>query len=95
VTDRRGETQFVASVFMKAVAGPGEFSRKGEEVTFNLPVDPGDGFEAGMYVELIDPRVNLYTIPDPEDARKIRSAGMWFKAAGLKPAERGGLSSAA
>jgi len=93
--DRNGVTQFVVSLFAKPVTGPGERSRKGEEINCNLSADPGDGFEPGTYVELVNPQVNVYAIPDKEDARKIANAGMWFKAEGLKPAGSGGLSSAA
>lgn len=95
VTNRRGETQFVVSVFAKPVAAPGERARKGEEITVNLPVDPGEGFEPGTYVELVNPVVNMYAIPDRDDPSKIANAGLWFKASGLKPAGQGGLSSAA
>jgi len=93
--DRNGVTQFVVSLFAKPVVGPGERSRKGEEINCNLSADPGNGFEPGTYVELVNPQVNVYAIPDSEDPRKISNAGMWFKAAGLKPAGSGGLSSAA
>src|SRR5699024_5867028 len=88
-------TQFVVSLIAKPVTGPGERSRKGEEINCNLSADPGDGFEPGTYVELVNPQVHVYAIPDKEDARKIANAGMWFKAEGLKPAGSGGLSSAA
>lgn len=95
VVNRNGETQFVVSVFIKPITAPGDRARKGEEITVNLPVDPGEGFEPGTYVELINPVVNMYAIPDRDDPSKIANAGLWFKASGLKPAGQGGLSSAA
>ena len=95
VTNREGEQQFIVSLFVKALPSGDGRTGKGEEITVNLPVDPGDGFEPGVYVELINPVVNHYAIPDREDPSKIANAGLWFKAAGLKPAGSGGLSSAA
>lgn len=88
VTNRAGEVQFVVSLFVKAAPLPGRRS-KGEEITVNLPADPGEGFDLGTYVELINPVINTYEIPDRENPRKIASAGIWFKADGLKPAGRG------
>jgi len=93
VINRAGELQFVVSLFAKAPSQPGRRS-KGEEITVNLPVDPGKDFKAGTYVELIKAVINTYEIPDRDNPRKIASAGIWFKAEGLKPAKRG-LSSAA
>ena len=39
---------------------------------------------AYVYVELVNAVVNTYEIPDRVDPRKIASAGLWFKTAGLK-----------
>jgi hypothetical protein len=83
VVDRNGVTQFVVSVFLKAIPGPGERAPKGEEIKVTLETDPGPGFEEGDRVELINPRINSYQI-DTEDGRSI--SGIAFKAFGLKPA---------
>jgi hypothetical protein len=83
VVDRNGVTQFVVSVFLKAIPGPGERAPKGEEIKVTLETDPGPGFEEGDRVELINPRINSYQI-DTEDGRSI--SGIAFKALGLKPA---------
>jgi hypothetical protein len=83
VVDRNGATQFVVSLFLKALAAPGERAPKGEEIKVTLETDPGPGFEEGDRVELINPRINSYQI-DTEDGRSI--SGIAFKALGLKPA---------
>jgi hypothetical protein len=44
---------------------------KGEEIRVNLPVDPGDGFEEGSYVELINPLLNTYEMRDDNGRRAI------------------------
>ena len=88
VTDRQKVTQFVVSLFAKPIPTPGQMPRKGEEIRVTLSSDPGEGFEEGMRVELINAVANLYSMPDREDPRKIASAGLWFKADGLKPAAR-------
>ena len=88
VTDRQKVTQFVVSLFAKPIPAPGQMPRKGEEIRVTLSSDPGEGFEEGMRVELINAVANLYSMPDKEDPRKIASAGLWFKADGLKPAAR-------
>jgi hypothetical protein len=83
VVDRNGVTQFVVSLFLKAIPGPGERAPKGEEIKVTLETDPGPGFEEGDRVELINPRINSYQI-DTDDGRSI--SGIAFKALGLKPA---------
>ena len=83
VLDRDGAAQFVVSVFAKRLAQPGEFAPKGEELRITLATDPGEGFQEGLRVELIDPRVNAWEIRD-ETGRM--SSGLAFKAMGLKPA---------
>lgn len=88
-----GVQQFVVALFAKRRPGPdGKPVGKGEEIRVTLEVDPGEGFEEGMYVELIDATVSAWAMKDEQG--NVRS-GMSFKAAGLKPAGRGGLSSAA
>jgi hypothetical protein len=88
VVDRDGVTQFVVSLFAKPIPVAGQLPRKGEEIRVTLTSDPGEGFEEGTRVELINLVVNLYAMPDREDPRKIASAGLWFKADGMKPATR-------
>lgn len=88
VTDRQKVTQFVVSLFAKPIPAAGQMPRKGEEIRVTLSSDPGEGFVEGMRVELINAVANLYSMPDKEDPRKIASAGLWFKADGLKPAAR-------
>jgi hypothetical protein len=83
VLDREGAAQFVVSVFAKRIAMPGEFAPKGEELRITLATDPGEGFQEGLRVELIDPRVNAWEIRDDETGRV--SSGLAFKAMGLKP----------
>ncbi|ACU35065.1 hypothetical protein [Actinosynnema mirum] len=82
------QEQFVVTLFAKPLPVAGKKAGKGEEIRVNLPGDPGEGFEEGMYVELVGAVVNTYEIPDRMDPRKIASAGLWFKAAGLKPVAR-------
>jgi hypothetical protein len=83
VTDRQGVQQFVVTVFAKRRPAAGEYAGKGEEIRVTLLTDPGDGFGEGSYIELIDARLNAYSM-DTEDGRTI--SGISFKAAGLKPA---------
>ena len=94
VVDRQKVTQFVVSLFAKPIPVPGAMPRKGEEIRVTLSSDPGEGFVEGMRVELINAVANLYSMPDREDPRKIASAGLWFKADGMKPATRAGQQAA-
>lgn len=85
--------QFVVALFMKRLpSGDGRPVGKGEEVRVTLATDPGDGFEEGMRVELIEPTVSSWGL---KDDRGNVTSGLSFKAAGLKPAVPRGLSSAA
>ncbi|CCH28563.1 hypothetical protein ABZ816_35130 [Actinosynnema sp. NPDC047251] len=95
VVDRvSGAVQYVVTLFAKPVPVEGRKVGKGEEIRVNLPGDPGKGFEEGTYVELVNAVVNTYEIPDRIDPRKIASAGLWFKAAGLKSVTRSARSAA-
>lgn len=80
VTDRHGVTQFSVSLFAKRRPGPDGFAGKGEEIRVTLTTDPGEGFEEGTYVALLDPRVSPFSLTT-EDGRVI--SGLSFKAAGL------------
>ncbi|GDY28766.1 hypothetical protein [Gandjariella thermophila] len=71
-----GVRQFTVSLFAKR---PGQ---KGEEIRVTLPADPGEGFEEGDLVELIDATVSPYSFTN---GRGETVSGMAFKAAGLKP----------
>lgn len=82
VTDSQGATRFVVSLFAKRrPSEPGERVGKGEEIKVTLSTDPGDGFEEGSYIELIDATVSPWEIR--ENGRM--SSGVSFKARGLKP----------
>ncbi|NKQ57584.1 hypothetical protein HFP15_32450 [Amycolatopsis sp. K13G38] len=89
----RDEVQFVVSLFAKRrPSSDGRPVGKGEEIRVTLAADPGEGFEEGTYVELIDATVSPWAMKEGSDG--VRS-GLSFKAAGLKPAGERGLSSAA
>ncbi|TDD10615.1 hypothetical protein E1181_00890 [Saccharopolyspora terrae] len=77
VTDRQGVQQFVVSLFAKRRAQPGEFAGKGEEIKVTLTADPGEGFEEGAYVQLVDATVSYWE-------RNGRS-GLSFRAHGMTP----------
>ena len=86
VIGRDGVTQFVVALFMKLLPQPGQRTPKGEEVRVTLETDPGEGFEEGMRVELINPRVSAYQLRT-EDGREL--AGVSLKATGMVPAGSG------
>lgn len=79
VTDKQtGEKKFVAALFLKSkIRG-----EKGEEVRFTLDADPGEGFEEGMAVELIAPRMSPYSF---KNGNGETVSGVSFAAVGLKP----------
>jgi hypothetical protein len=82
VTDRDGVTQFVVGLFAKLRVGPGERAPKGEEIKVTLATDPGEGFAEDVKVELVEACLNPYQIDN--GAGRV-SAGIAFKAKGLKP----------
>ena len=49
-----------------------------------LETDPGEGFEEGMRVELVNPRVSAYQMT-LDDGREL--SGVSLKATGLIPAD--------
>ncbi|WP_043661334.1 hypothetical protein [Thermocrispum municipale] len=78
---------FVVMLLAKPKPVPGQPRRKdGEEIKVNLPCDPGEGFDLGTFVELINPVINTFEMRD--DDGRISNAGIWWKADGLKPATR-------
>ena len=83
VTDRTGAPHYVVSVFAKRIVQAGERAPKGEEIRVTLETDPGDGYQEGLRVELISPRVKAWEIKDEKTGRF--SSGLAFKALGLKP----------
>jgi hypothetical protein len=89
VTNFAGETQFVCSLFVKKVARQGERAPKGEEIRVTLETDPGEGYQEGLRVALVQPRVSAYELRD-EATGRVRS-GLTFKAFSLAP---GALNSA-
>lgn len=88
--DREGnrrEQPFSVLLMAKPKPVPGEPRRKdGEEIKVNLPRDPGEGFDPGTFVELLNPVLNTFEMRDDEG--RISNAGIWWKADGLKPAAR-------
>jgi len=79
VVDRvTGATQFVVSLFAKKRPQEGQYAEKGEEIKVTLTADPGEGFEEGTYVQLIDATTSLW--------ERNGRAGLSFKANGLTPA---------
>ncbi|MBB5910491.1 hypothetical protein [Actinoalloteichus hymeniacidonis] len=79
-----GAPQFVVKLFMKKRPVEGERVPKGEEYAVTLRADPGDGFDEGSYVELIDATVSPW-----QNQRGSRfSSGISFSALGLKPTGR-------
>jgi len=83
VLDRNGAPQYVVSVFAKRFMETGERAPKGEEIRVTLETDPGEGYQEGLRVELIAPRLNAWEIRDDQTGRV--SSGVSFKALGLKP----------
>lgn len=78
VTNSEGVQQFVVSLFAKRKVMPGEYAGKGEEIKVTLAADPGEGFEEGVYVQLIDAMVNHW--------ENDNGSGLWFRASGMAPA---------
>ncbi|MBK1785590.1 hypothetical protein [Prauserella cavernicola] len=92
-TDFQGVQQFVVSVFAKRrPRSDGRPAGKGEEIKVTLAADPGEGFDEGTYVELVEATASSWAMKDKQGNVNF---GMSFRAAGLKPAGQGGLSSAA
>src|SRR5438105_3330925 len=59
-TDRDGVQAFVVMLFAKPRPVEGRRPGKGEEIKVTLAADPGEGFEEGTYVELINPVLNTW-----------------------------------
>ncbi|UOZ04632.1 hypothetical protein [Amycolatopsis sp. WQ 127309] len=91
--DREGNQAFVVMLFAKPRQVEGRRPGKGEEIKVTLAVDPGEGFEEGSYVELIDPVLNTWQTTG--DDGRISGSGLWFKAFGLKPVGMGAAQRAA
>ncbi|ASR37960.1 hypothetical protein BAY61_26435 [Prauserella marina] len=92
-TDFNGAQQFVVVLFAKRRPRPdGGPVGKGEEIKVTLSADPGDGFDEGTYVELIDATTSPWAMKDKQG--NVNS-GMSFRAAGLKPAGLGATTVAA
>ncbi|MEY8040562.1 hypothetical protein AB8O55_14245 [Saccharopolyspora cebuensis] len=81
MTDRQGVHQFVVSLFAKRRVQPGEFAGKGDEIKVTLTADPGEGFEEGTYVELVNATVSHW---ETQNGDRYRS-GLSFRADGLTP----------
>lgn len=92
-TDRDGVQAFVVMLFAKPRPVEGRRPGKGEEIKVTLVTDPGEGFEDGTYVELINPVLNTWQTTG--DDGRITGSGLWFKAEGLKPAGLGAAAASA
>ncbi|MCX2734453.1 hypothetical protein OOZ19_29765 [Saccharopolyspora sp. NFXS83] len=81
VTDRSGVQHFVVSLFAKKRPMEGQFAEKGEEIKVTLTADPGEGFEEGTYVQLIDATVS----PWQTERNGRYASGLAYRAAGVTP----------
>ncbi|MFT7837583.1 hypothetical protein Q5530_15695 [Saccharothrix sp. BKS2] len=79
-TDRDGAQLFVVRLFAKPPAGPSGRRGKGDEIAVTLATDPGDQFEEGDRVDLVDPTVSMWS--------NDFGAGLSFRAAALVPRAR-------
>lgn len=79
-TDRDGAQLFVVKLFAKPPAGPSGRRGKGDEITVTLATDPGDQFEEGDRVSLVEPTVSMWS--------NDFGAGLTFKAVALVPRVR-------
>lgn len=79
-TDRDGVQLFVVKLFAKPPAGPSGRRGKGDEIAVTLATDPGDQFEEGDRVGLVDPTVSMWS--------NDFGAGLSFRAAALVPRVR-------
>lgn len=73
---------FTVSLFAKLRASDGARRAKGEEIKVTLETDPGEGFDEGVYVALINLRISPYSFLN--DRGQVLS-GLSFKATGLSP----------
>ncbi|TDD06648.1 hypothetical protein E1181_11620 [Saccharopolyspora terrae] len=78
VKNHEGVQQFVVSLFAKRRVQPGEYAGKGAEIKVTLTADPGEGFEEGVYVQLIDATVSHW--------ENDNGSGLSFRANGMVPA---------
>ncbi|MGA6165162.1 hypothetical protein [Amycolatopsis magusensis] len=77
VTDgTTGEAKFAVALFVKAA------NQKGEEIRVTLDSDPGESFEEGQVVELIDAQVSPYSFKNDKNETV---SGIAFSAMGIKP----------
>ena len=83
VTNREGVRQFVVHLFAKVRPGPDGRAPKGEEIKVTLETDPGEGFEEGARVALVNARVSPYEITG-DNGRTV--SGLSFRAVALAPA---------
>jgi hypothetical protein len=75
---------FTVSLFAKLRASDGVRRAKGEEIKVTLETDPGEGFEEGSYVQLVNLRVSPYSFLND---RGQTLSGLSFKAVGLTPVQ--------
>jgi hypothetical protein len=79
-TDRDGVQLYTVKLFAKPPAGPSGKRGKGEEIGVTLVTDPGDDFEEGDPVDLVDPTVSMWS--------NDFGAGLSFRAMALVPRVR-------
>jgi len=75
---------FTVSLFAKLRASDGVRRAKGEEIKVTLETDPGEGFDEGAYVQLVNLRVSPYSFLND---RGQTLSGLSFKAVGLTPVQ--------
>ncbi len=80
--DNDNVTKFVVSLFAKRRVQAGERPGKGEEIKVTLASDPGEGFDEGTYIELIEATVSPYSFKN-DNGETI--SGISFAARGLTP----------
>lgn len=85
VVDRASNAAlFTVSLFAKLKASDSGRRAKGEEIKVTLETDPGEGFDEGTYVQLINLRVSPYSF---QNDRGQTMSGLSYKATGLTPTQ--------
>jgi hypothetical protein len=75
-----GSQLFTVKLFAKPPAGPSGKRGKGDEIAVTLMTDPGDEFQEGDPVDLVDPTVSMWS--------NDFGAGLSFRAMALVPRVR-------
>ena len=86
VVDRATNARlFTVSLFAKLRANESGRRGKGEEIKVTVETDPGEGFEEGTYVQLVNARVSPYSFQNERTGQML--SGLSFKATGLTPVQ--------